>query len=99
VVANSAEIARSRLFWWRHRRPPEAEGDALAAHQELVERLRELGWEPVGRPNPWYAQRFRRSSEPASEPPAEESEPPAEEEEAEPEPEPEKRPSKARRKT
>jgi hypothetical protein len=78
LVANGVEIARSRLFWWRYRRQPDAEGDALAAHQELVERLRELGWEPIGRPRPWYAQRFRRASDPATEPPAEESESPAE---------------------
>jgi hypothetical protein len=74
VAATGAEVARSRLFWWRHRRPPAAEGDALAAHRELVQHLRDLGWEPVGRPRPWYAQRFRRSSEPASEPLGEEEE-------------------------
>ena len=82
VVPDGAEIARSRLFRWRHRRPPEADGDALAAHRELVERLRELGWEPIGHPRPWYAQRFRRASEPGSEPLAEEET--AEEEQAEP---------------
>jgi hypothetical protein len=59
AVGTDIEVARSRLFRWRRPEPPPAEGEPLAAHEELVERLRELGWEPQGTPRPWYAQRFR----------------------------------------
>lgn len=83
AVGTDVEVARSRLFRWRRPDPPPAEGEPLAAHEELVERLRELGWEPQGTPRPWYAQRFRRAGEagpgPAAVEPRAEEPPTAEE--------------------
>lgn len=57
---NGEELARSRMFRWRRDGPPPREGKFLAAHEGLAAKLRDAGWEPVGEPHPWYAQRFRR---------------------------------------
>jgi hypothetical protein len=54
------EIARSHMFRWRRDGAPPREGKFLAAYEELVALLAARGWEPVGEPRPWYAQRFRR---------------------------------------
>ena len=55
------EAGRSRQFVWRKEAPPPLEHDrARAAHEALVQKLVESGWEQVGEASPWYAQRFRR---------------------------------------
>jgi hypothetical protein len=54
------EIGRSPMFRWRGGAPPPREEKILAVHGTLVRRLLDAGWEPVGEPKPWYAQRFRR---------------------------------------
>jgi hypothetical protein len=59
-AAGTQEIARSPLFFSRQRDLPPDNGKALAAHRILVEELLEAGWQPVGQPRPWYAQKFRR---------------------------------------
>jgi hypothetical protein len=59
-AAGAQEIARSPLFFSRQRDLLPNNGKALAAHRVLVEELIEAGWEPVGQPRPWYAQKFRR---------------------------------------
>jgi len=58
-----SEIGRSPQFLWRRVDPPQV-GDerAKAAHDRLVARLAEGGWEPLGKAVPWYAQRFRRNT-------------------------------------
>jgi hypothetical protein len=58
-AGTNREIARSRLFRWRHSEPPPRDGPALAAYRELVGQLEALGWEAIGGAHPWYAQRFR----------------------------------------
>jgi hypothetical protein len=60
IGQNGEELARSRMFMWRRDEPPPREGKFLAAHEALVATLRDAGWEPIGQPRPWYAQRFRR---------------------------------------
>jgi zinc-ribbon domain len=63
AVAEGQELARSRRFRWRGDRPPAHDhAAARAAHEALVGRLTEAGWEPLGQAIPWYAQRFRRQS-------------------------------------
>ena len=63
AVADGREFARSRSFRWRGERPPASDDEAArAAHEALVARLAEAGWEPLGQAIPWYAQRFRRRS-------------------------------------
>ena len=63
AVADGRELARSRSFRWRAERPPAPDHEAArAAHEGLVARLKEAGWEPLGQAVPWYAQRFRRQS-------------------------------------
>jgi hypothetical protein len=59
-AAGAREIARSPLFFSRQRDLPPDNEKALAAHGVLVEELMEAGWQPVGQPRPWYAQKFRR---------------------------------------
>jgi hypothetical protein len=59
-AAGAQEIARSPLFFSRQRELPPDNEKALAAHRILVEGLLGAGWQPVGRPQPWYAQKFRR---------------------------------------
>lgn len=55
---------RSRAFGWRNDEPPPADReDVREAYDGLVARLVALGWEPVGRASPWYAQRFERRGE------------------------------------
>lgn len=60
IGQDGEEFARSRMFRWRRNGPPPREGKILAAHEILAAKLRGAGWEPVGEPRPWYAQRFRR---------------------------------------
>jgi hypothetical protein len=60
IGESGAEIARSDMFRRRRNDPPPREGNVLAAHEALVATLRNAGWEPIGQPRPWYAQRFRR---------------------------------------
>jgi hypothetical protein len=63
AVADGREFARSRSFRWRAERPPAPDhAAARAAHEALVGRLKEAGWEPLGQAVPWYAQRFRRQA-------------------------------------
>jgi uncharacterized protein len=59
-VGSDDEIERSPMFRWRHDDPPPREGKFLAAHERLVSRLVNDGWQPLGEARPWYAQRFRR---------------------------------------
>jgi hypothetical protein len=55
------DAGRSRSFLWRKAAPPPPEHDrARAAHEALVQKLVDSGWEPLGKANPWFAQRFRR---------------------------------------
>jgi hypothetical protein len=55
------EVARSRAFRWRRAEPPPIDHEgARAAHEALVERLADAGWEPIGEGLTWYAWRFRR---------------------------------------
>lgn len=55
------EVARSRGFRWRRSEPPPVEHEAArAAHEGLVQRLRDSGWVPIGEGSTWYARRFRR---------------------------------------
>lgn len=63
AVADGRELARSRSFRWRRERPPGSDHEAArSAHEALVARLEEAGWEPLGQAVPWYAQRFRRQA-------------------------------------
>ena len=63
AVADGKELARSRSFRWRAEKPPDSDHQAArSAHEALVGRLKEAGWEPLGQAVPWYAQRFRRQS-------------------------------------
>jgi hypothetical protein len=58
LPSGSAEVAMSRLVWaWRSRGAVDDEA-ARAAHAELVARLSDAGWEPVGEAEPWWALRF-----------------------------------------
>jgi hypothetical protein len=57
---DGSDIARSPTFWWRGPGPPSPSAAPLAAHKALVKLLVDSGWEPVGEPRPWFAQRFRR---------------------------------------
>jgi hypothetical protein len=59
-VGSDDEIARSPMFRWRGDDPPPREGKFLAAHEQLVSRLVNNGWQALGDARPWYAQRFRR---------------------------------------
>ena len=55
------EAGRSRQFrWHRSESPPPDHRRARAAHDELVQKLVDAGWEPLGEATPWYMQRFRR---------------------------------------
>jgi hypothetical protein len=53
-------VARSRMFRWRRADRPPASGDALDAHNELVDRLVAAGWTPEGRGGAWYEYAFLR---------------------------------------
>jgi hypothetical protein len=53
-------VARSRMFRWRRAERPPASGDALDAHNELVDRLVAAGWTPEGRGDAWYEYAFLR---------------------------------------
>ena len=53
-------VARSRMFRWRHAERPPASGDALDAHNELVDRLVAGGWTPEGQGGAWYEYAFLR---------------------------------------
>jgi hypothetical protein len=53
-------VARSRMFRWRSADRPPASGDALDAHNELVDRLVAAGWTPEGRGGAWYEYAFLR---------------------------------------
>jgi hypothetical protein len=58
---NDFEAARSPQFWWVRSDPPASDHDgAREAHEALVHKLLDNGWEPMGRGAVWYAQRFRR---------------------------------------
>jgi hypothetical protein len=59
-AAGAQEIARSPLFFSRQPDLLPNNGKALTAHRVLVEELTQAGWQPVGQPRPWYAQKFRR---------------------------------------
>jgi hypothetical protein len=52
-------VAESPLFAWRRSEEPPESGDALAAHQELLDRLAALGWEPEGVGPSWFQGSFR----------------------------------------
>jgi hypothetical protein len=74
---NGEELARSPMFRWSRGDSLPHDGKALVAHEALVAKLREEGWEPIGQARPWYVQRFRRAIAgiydlPAEPPPAEE---------------------------
>jgi hypothetical protein len=61
-----AAVLRSPSFAWRRDEPPPADRDDVRdAYDALVGRLRDQGWEQVGRLSPWYAQRFRRRDDPS----------------------------------
>jgi hypothetical protein len=51
-------VGRSPVFAAPASGPIPDDGPARAAHQELVERLRLLGWEPAGTGDAWYQLRF-----------------------------------------
>ena len=53
-------VARSRMFRWRSAEEPPASGEALDAHNELVDRLVAAGWTPEGRGGAWYEYAFLR---------------------------------------
>jgi hypothetical protein len=60
-------VARSARFPWRGGGPPpETNAEARVAHEDLVHTLVAGGWEPVGETGPWYAERFRRATEPST---------------------------------
>lgn len=58
VVAASPDLA------WPFAQPPAATSQAVAAHGALLDDLAGAGWQPVGRPFPWYARRLHRPKEP-----------------------------------
>jgi hypothetical protein len=61
AVAGGQELARSPRFHWRSSDPPAHDHEAARrAHEQLVRRLTDAGWEQLGSAIPWYAQRFRR---------------------------------------
>jgi zinc-ribbon domain len=63
AVAGARELDRSPQFRWRSGDPPpHDDAGARNAHDQLVQRLTALGWEPLGQAIPWYAQRFCRST-------------------------------------
>jgi hypothetical protein len=53
-------VGRSPVFAAPASGPIPDDGPARAAHEELVERLRSLGWEPAGAGDAWYQQRFEQ---------------------------------------
>lgn len=54
-------VRESSMFRWRGNGIPEATPASIAAHEQLLERLRAEGWEDdPGTPSTWYAQTFRR---------------------------------------
>jgi hypothetical protein len=53
-------VAHSRMFRWRRAEPPPASGDALDAHNDLVDRLVAAGWTPESRGGEWYEYAFLR---------------------------------------
>jgi stage V sporulation protein B len=54
-------VAASRPFPWGWRVPPAPVPEARDAHARLVKRLLAQGWEPAGRGDAWFAERFRRT--------------------------------------
>jgi hypothetical protein len=57
------EAARSPQFWWYRSDPPGSDHEgARSAHEALVHKLIDNGWEPMGRGAVWYSQRFRRTA-------------------------------------
>ena len=55
-----AVVGRSPVFAAPAHGPIPEDGPARAAHEELVERLRSLGWEPSGAGDAWYQLRFEQ---------------------------------------
>jgi hypothetical protein len=53
-------VGRSPVFAAPASGPIPDGGEARAAHEELMERLRSLGWEPAGGGDAWYQQRFEQ---------------------------------------
>jgi hypothetical protein len=56
--AGRAVVGRSPVFPAPASGPIPEDGPARAAHDELVERLRSLGWEPAGGGDAWYQLQF-----------------------------------------
>jgi hypothetical protein len=56
-------IAQSPLFKWRGGETPEQRGDAVAAHQALVEHLIKHRWQPTGVDRDWFEHSFSRKRE------------------------------------
>ncbi len=55
------EAGRSGQFRWQGKEPPPPDHKrARVAYDELVRKLEEAGWEPLGEATPWYRRRFRR---------------------------------------
>jgi hypothetical protein len=55
-----AIVGRSPVFEAPAGEPIPDDGPARAAHEELVEQLRSLGWEPAGEGDAWYRLRFEQ---------------------------------------
>lgn len=54
-------VRESPMFRWQGNGIPEATPASIAAHEQLLEKLRAEGWEDdPGTPSTWYAQTFRR---------------------------------------